>query len=391
MTIVTPSFNQGKYIERTIESVLGQNYPDLEFIVVDGGSTDNTLDILRRYEGRLQWTSEQDRGQSHAINKGFRMASGEIVAWLNSDDVYLPGALQNVGRYFAQHDSVMMVYGEGYMIDADDEIKSRFPFTEPKFDLWKLIYYGDYILQQSSFYRRAVFDSIDMLDESLHYTMDWDLFIRIGKRFRIDYIPEYIGSIREHGEAKTSTGGGARFREIRRLLRIHGVLRYPLAYFNYGWDTYGNRWFPSGHQNGRRRASRLNPLVRRLFQSLYAWYSARLRQGCYPDGWIGKKAMVVLPDLNPDKKKGKLLLEGEAAGPNIPIKVKVAVNRKVAKSFLIERPGPFVLELELSVSSVEDRCFHVEIDCNKTFTPAKLGPSKDARALAFVLKTAKVC
>ena len=240
ITIVTPSFNQGKFIERTIKSVLSQNYPNLEYIVVDGGSTDETLDILKKYEKHLRWISEQDTGQSEAINKGFRMATGEIVAWLNSDDTYLPNALKTVGQYFAGHPDVMMVYGEGYIIDENDNRKRRFPFTEPKFDLWKLIYYSDYILQQATFFRRSTFETIALLNEDLHYGMDWDLFIRIGKRFPVEYIPEYLACIREHGEAKTSVGGRKRFRELVGIIRNHGQLRYPQSYINYAWSTYGD-------------------------------------------------------------------------------------------------------------------------------------------------------
>ena len=119
VSIVTPSFNQARFIRETIESVLAQDYPRIEYIVVDGGSTDGTIDILRGYDGRLIWSAERDRGQADAINKGFRRARGEILAWLNSDDTYLPGAVSAAVSHLVQHRDCAMVYGDGFLIDGE--------------------------------------------------------------------------------------------------------------------------------------------------------------------------------------------------------------------------------------------------------------------------------
>src|SRR5436190_2267527 len=146
VTVVTPSYNQGRFIRATIESVLSQDYPHIEYIVMDGGSSDETAAVVSEYGTRLQWISERDRGQSHAINKGFRLARGEIVSWLNSDDVILPGAVAHAVRAFERNPLLGAVYGEGYQIDIDGNVKHRFFATEP-FNLWKLIYLSDYILQ----------------------------------------------------------------------------------------------------------------------------------------------------------------------------------------------------------------------------------------------------
>jgi glycosyltransferase involved in cell wall biosynthesis len=391
ITIVTPSFNQGKFIERTIESVLGQNYPHLEYIVVDGGSTDNTLEILKRYDDRLQWISEKDSGQSEAINKGFCMAKGEIVAWLNSDDVYLPGALETAGKYFAANPDVMMIYGEGYMTDENDTTRKRFPFTEPKFDLWKLIYYGDYILQQSTFFRRSVFDTIEMLGESLHYTMDWDLFIRIGKRFQVDYVPDYLGCIREHGEAKTSIGGPRRFREIKQLIRTHGIIRYPMAYFNYVWDAYGKDWFEAG-TNGSENGFKGKGLkiAKSFLQSLLFRYQRTLPQGPYADGWLRKKSLIVLPDYCPAVKKRKLILQGEAVGLNVPFRLRMSIDRAMSESFRVVSPGSFQLEMEIDSSAGGNGCFHVEIVGSRPFVPSKHRVNADSRELLFLLKAIRI-
>ena len=197
VSIVTPSLNQGRFIEATIGSVLSQDYPHIEYIVVDGGSTDGTLDVLRRYGGRLQWISEPDGGQAQAINKGFRLTRGEIVAWLNSDDTYLPGAVSAAVEHLTAHPACAMVYGEGYLIDEQGAAIRRFPATEP-FDLWKLVYVIDFILQQTTFFRRAALDVVGYLDEDLHWGLDWDLFIRLGKRFPVNYLPREMANLREH-------------------------------------------------------------------------------------------------------------------------------------------------------------------------------------------------
>ena len=389
ISIITPSFNQGQFIERTIRSVLDQNYLRLEYIVIDGGSTDGTIDILKRYEPRIRWISEKDTGQSNAINKGFQMAKGEIVAWLNSDDTYLPGALAAVGRFFSEHPDVMMVYGEGYIIDETDGIKCRFPFTEPKFDLWKLIYYGDYILQQSSFLRRSVFDAVDLLNESLHYGMDWDLFIRIGKRFRVGYIPKYIGCIREHGLAKTSVGGKERFKELVGIIRRHGVLRYPPAYFNYMWDAYGRKITDEETQRNtisRRRGSLLD-VLKRIVRAALSRFTFGFEQGYYGDGWVGKRAMIVIPNFEPDLGDKQLSIAGEVHAPNVPLWLSFRVNRKAVLRHKAKEAGAFALTVPVPVAPKNSDSYHVEIASSRTFVPRHLGINSDPRALGFLLKS----
>jgi glycosyltransferase involved in cell wall biosynthesis len=227
--------NQGRFIEETIQSVLSQNYPNLEYIVIDGGSTDSTIDVLRKYEKRLHWISEKDKGQSEAINKGIRISRGEILAWLNSDDTYLPGAISKAVDYLEMNLDVMMVYGEGYLIDEKGGLKGRFHATQP-FELSALINVRDFILQQTVFLRRRVVQEVGMLDEELHFGMDWDYWIRIGKKFKVSYIPEYLANLREYPEAKSLRGGLERFRELVTIMRKHGQHRYPPAYIFYGWD-----------------------------------------------------------------------------------------------------------------------------------------------------------
>jgi GT2 family glycosyltransferase len=228
VTIVSPSLNQGAYVEQAIESVLGQDYPRLEYIVVDGGSTDGTLETLRRYEGRLRWISERDAGQAAAINKGFAMGSGEILGWLNCDDGYEPGAITRVVRSFLARPDVMMVYGEARFVDAAGRDLGLCKQVEP-FDLDRLVHWGDIVVQPAAFFRRAAFEALSGLDETLHWTMDYDLWIRIGRRFPVLYVPERLAWYRLTGANKTLRGGQLRLAEIAAVGRRHGAGGLPAA------------------------------------------------------------------------------------------------------------------------------------------------------------------
>lgn len=310
VTIVTPSLNQGRFIRATIESVLEQDYPHIEYMIMDGGSTDETASIVREYASRLTWISEKDRGQSHAINKGFQMARGEIVSWLNSDDTILPGAVRHAVAAFARNPRAGAVYGEGYTIDESGAIKERFPVTVP-FNLWKLVYVCDYVLQQTVYFRRAALEQIGLLDESLHWGMDWEILMRLGKRFGLEYTSEYMGCIREYEETKTSSGGERRFRELAAILRRHGDRRYPPAYFIYGLDTYLKVW--------RQVITRWSPaLLAPKLEALVSmacgiWISRHYTrsQGWYADGWAGPKLHWMVP-------QGSRALRVRGALPEIP-------------------------------------------------------------------------
>jgi len=236
VSIVTPSFNQSLYIEETIKSVFTQDYPRIEYIIIDGGSIDNTLEIVKKYEDRIHWISEPDDGQADAVNKGFRMSQGEIVAWLNSDDTYCPGAIKTAVDYLLQHSDVCMIYGDGYEIDERGMVIRKFPYTQ-RFDLNKLIYVSDYILQPTVFMRKKSLCELDLLDTSLTWCMDWDLWIRFGKRYKVAYIPFFFGNSRIHSNTKTALGGFRRLQEIAYVMRKHGNKRFPPGLLMYGYDT----------------------------------------------------------------------------------------------------------------------------------------------------------
>ena len=180
ITVVTPSYNQAQYLGETITSILDQQYPDLEYLVMDGGSNDGSVEVIKRYAAQIAfWVSEKDRGQSHAINKGFSRATGEIVAWLNSDDCYYPGALLAVGRYFAEHPECSWLICAVDNFLPDGKIQNR---VEPAYDsLPALIGRKNYKLHQPGiFWRRSALEKVGLLDESIHYSFDHDYWIRLA-------------------------------------------------------------------------------------------------------------------------------------------------------------------------------------------------------------------
>ncbi len=202
VSIVTPSLNQGQFIEETIRSVLLQGYPNLEYIIIDGGSTDKTVEIIEKYEPWLTyWISEPDRGQSQAINKGWRKATGSIIAYLNSDDTYLPDAIKTAANYFTDHADTAMFYGSCNFVDEESNVIC--PYNAKEFDIRKM-QFGNYIAQPSVFLRDYVVNELGYLDESLHFVMDYDMWIRIGLKCKVGYTPNLLSNFRMHESAKTS-------------------------------------------------------------------------------------------------------------------------------------------------------------------------------------------
>jgi glycosyltransferase involved in cell wall biosynthesis len=223
ISIVTPSFGQGHFLERTLYSVVNQNYPALEYFVQDGGSTDESVDVLGRFEGSLSgWASESDDGQADAINRGFAHTSGEIMAYLNSDDLLLPGALAYVARYFSAHPEVDVVYGHRVMIDEHDgHIGSQ---VLPRHDDDELALL-DFVPQETLFWRRSAWDAAGgHIDASLRFAMDWDLLLRLRESgAKMVRLPRFLGAFRVHEEQKTSTWFDQCLLECDALrLRVHG-------------------------------------------------------------------------------------------------------------------------------------------------------------------------
>ncbi len=203
ISIVTPSYNQATMLERTIRSVLDQDYPQLQYVIQDGGSTDHSVDIIRRYASRLHhWDSRPDEGQAHAIQLGFARTDGQVMGWLNSDDILLPGALWEIARFFQKNPDVDVAYGHRLIIDEQDHEVGRWvlPANTHKYLPW-----ADYLAQESVYWTRQIWDRVHGIDRSFQFAMDWDLFLRFRRASaRFQRIPRMIGGFRLHENQKTA-------------------------------------------------------------------------------------------------------------------------------------------------------------------------------------------
>jgi len=220
LSIITPSLNQGTYLEKTILSVKNQDYHSIEHIVVDGGSTDGTVDLLKQYEGRynLRWVSEPDEGQADAIRKGFRLAKGDFLCWLNADDVYV--SLKTVSRalaFFNEYPTMDAVTGGGVYIDEEGHWTGLIE-ASPNRCSFHFLRYMDAILQPATFFKKRVLETVRM-DTSLHYGFDWDFFIQLSKHYNLLAVPEIWAGYRMGRHNKTVTGGAARVRELREVTK----------------------------------------------------------------------------------------------------------------------------------------------------------------------------
>ena len=259
ISIVTPSYSQGQFIEETLRSVLLQGYPDLEYIVMDGGSADGSIGILRRYELFLSHLHiGPDSGQGSAIAAGFRRATGEVLAWLNSDDYYLPGTLARIGRLFAARPDLVFANGDVYFVDGKSRVISRIYAIRPRPIVTASFSYHSWP-QQGCFWRWSAYEVVGGIDDSLHFCMDRDLFIRLtrfGPFCRVSGPP--LAAFRVHGTAKSSTSRDLEVgeRESDQLINRYGnpqLRRFPIALLFLWWP-----WVISAY-------------LRRLFYELFGW------------------------------------------------------------------------------------------------------------------------
>jgi glycosyltransferase involved in cell wall biosynthesis len=217
VSIVTPSFNQARFLEATIQSVLSQDYASLEYIIVDGGSTDGSLEIIKKYSNRLAWwVSEKDQGQTDALNKGFTHAHGNILGWLNSDDTYEPGAVSAAVSFFESQPEIGLVYGDANYINEGGRVIGKFPAAQTDLSLLRRGYV--HIPQQAAFFRANLWRSVGPLDPSFYFAMDYDLWVRISARSPIKYLHQTWANFRLHTAGKTIAADDRCWPE---MIRVH--------------------------------------------------------------------------------------------------------------------------------------------------------------------------
>jgi glycosyltransferase involved in cell wall biosynthesis len=241
VSIVTPSFNQAVYLEETIRSVLDQDYQNLEYIIIDGGSTDGSIEIIQKYAERIAWwVSEPDRGQTDAINKGFSKAKGQILAWLNSDDTYIRGAVSEAVEFLQTHPEVGMVYGDANLIDEEGHVIGKFPARQT--DNRRLMRGYVHIPQQASFFWADLWRIVGPLDPTFYFAMDYDLWVRLSQQASLKYYPRLWANFRLHGGAKSIEADDRCWPEMVRVHRREGgsriswlSLKASVRPLVYGW------------------------------------------------------------------------------------------------------------------------------------------------------------
>jgi glycosyltransferase involved in cell wall biosynthesis len=242
VSVVTPSYNQGGFIERTIQSVLSQDIAGMDYVVTDGGSSDETVSILQRYQHRLRWVSEQDSGQADAVNKGLGMTDGAVIGWLNSDDIYYPGAVRAVVDYFVEHPQIDLVFGNANHIDEHDRILEPYP-TEP-WDV-KRLQEVCFLCQPAVFFRRRLVERHGGLDASLRYCMDYEYWLRLANQgAAVAHLPQVLAGSRLHAATKTLGSRVQCHREINDMMRRH-CGRVPERWlFNYAHTVLDDKGVP---------------------------------------------------------------------------------------------------------------------------------------------------
>ncbi|MDF2667927.1 MAG: hypothetical protein K0R67_233 [Paenibacillus sp.] len=376
VTVITPSFQQAKYIRETIESVWSQGYPNLEHIVVDGGSTDGTVKILEKYAKQypnFRYISERDRGQSHALNKGLKMAKGDIIGWLNSDDTYHPRAIRRATDMLTKHSKYGVVYGKAFHTDANNKQLYAYP-VDPAISNARL-YNVCTLCQPAVFMRKKVLDQAGPIDESLHFCMDYDLWMRLSKTHKFGFINEVLANSRLHQEAKS----------VRQYFTVGlpEIIRTSLK--NYG--KVSNHWlfqFISHHMSE-------GPawLVEHLktFQVLGA--TPRVRQtNRYEDNWVPPRLTV---DIQGGEKAGipleSLLVTGEHLLPEMhsgigKLQWEILLNGRKIRTMEISR-GKFAVEIPLPPNTYSCK---IEIRSRAFLVPSKIKMNSDNRELSFRAK-----
>ncbi len=385
--IVTPTYNMAGFLEETITSVLSQDYPNLDYVVMDGGSKDGTVEILRKYDGKIRWCSERDNGQGDAINKGWHALSGDIFAFLNADDTYLPNALSTIAGHFKRNPGVGMIYGEAYHVDVNGKILDRYP-TQP-FDL-QTLNNQCYVCQPAAFLLREAYANAGMIDVNMHFALDYDLWMRVAKMYGVRKVDDYLATSRMHLDNKTLSSRRKVYQEII------GSVKREYGYVPYEWlNGYAcylldrkDQYFDRSTQSLRSYALSLALGAYHNPHNLQRYFSEWRRMtgfggqftGRWDDGWISRRYETDL-DVNADS--ASLRIAGKHFAPIENLLLRVRLNGRVLQEKRLPAPGPFVLELQLPKEFRGKQC-RLLIETDRTWRPRENG---DYRQLSCIIQS----
>lgn len=384
ITVVTPSYNQGEFIRDTIESVLNQTYDNIEYIVMDGGSTDQTVDILRSYGDRIIWRSEKDGGQADAVNKGIRIAEGEIIGWLNSDDTYYPDTIEKAVKALQEHPDVDMIYGEGCYVDREGNETEL--YATRLFDHESLAK-ECVICQPAAFFTKEIVEKVGLLRADLQLCMDYELWMRISQQGKIMYVPYVLATSRMYEDNKTLSRRNEVYREVcREVKRHYGYVPHTWVY---GYALYLKQMNPCrklklcyamlfikyNFSSPKYVLNCIKKYIRKHLSQRTQQEKASADSIWYEDKWIGRKYRTVLRSSNGNT----LVVKGENMWnyPS-PLELTVKVNGKKARRIKLTEIGTFEERIGLPAGTGWD----VELEANQTFVPSKCSRSKDTRELS---------
>jgi glycosyltransferase involved in cell wall biosynthesis len=385
VSIIVPSYQQARFLRTALESILSQDYEPMEVLVLDGGSTDGSKEILERYGDRIWFRSEPDRGQCHAINEGFEKSRGEFVAWLNSDDFYYPGAISHAVEVLRQNPESGLVYGEGNLVAENGSVMWRFPETVP-FDLWRLANHSDYILQPTVFFRRDALFTCGLLDEDLNWGLDWELWIRIGKRFPFAYTDKILAASRIYSDTKTATGGFRRMKEIVNILNRHDVSFFSPAVISHAIITTVRKFCNNAELITPEIMTAsvpgplqkiTTPVIERLERKLRRWLQNV--QGIWQDGFVGGHGKLWLPS---DGRKCIL----EINGKNLRLtgqQVRLRAAGKTVSTRHLSHGEEFSLKLRIPAGNIPVRA---ELFCSRTTNVKPLDPRYGSRQAGCLIE-----
>jgi len=401
VSVLMPSLNQAAFIEAAIRSVLDQDYPNLELVVADGGSTDGTLRrleaLLGEYGTHLRWVSEADTGPANAVNKALGMARGRLIGWLNSDDLYAPGAVSAAAQHFVDNAATLMVYGEGEHIDAAGQPLGRYPTRLPSVGI-EAFHEGCFICQPTVFLRREVFDELGSLDEGLSTAFDFELWLRIFRRFpgRIAHIDRVQAFSRLHEACITQ--------RLRRLVAIEGIRvlaqhlgnakpHWLLTYFE---ELYAHYPFDGDVLDLKAHVAEVleqvqgcleDEALQELHNTLFE--DARLNTALpgvfatlHPDGWASPS--LILRYRASHQAYRSIKLDCVHAMPRFaPLRLQIKTSWGKDSRIVVEKPGPFSLAIDFPNPPAGNNLV-ILIESKNYFVPQALDTnSTDSRELAF--------